>query len=218
MTERAFTLRELQLMTRDSVPATISLALIFAGSAEDLLVQVNRAIDHIAQDFARTPKERQGRSEDALTMDIVTSLSSMGFRASHDTTIGGHCDIVIEARDNFLWLGEAKIQSSYDWLVQGFNQLDMRYATGSASQDHGGIIVYCYHGRTDSIMDEWAERLKEARSDVEVTPRAHLDSYFTSSHIHRRTGRPYQVRHVPIALQWNPPESSRKGDRRVKRR
>ncbi|MER9880450.1 hypothetical protein [Mesorhizobium sp. M0118] len=204
MTERSYTLRELQLLASGSVPSQVSLALIFAERAEDILAQVDTAIDHIAQDFARTPKERQGRSEDSLTIDVVTSLRSMGFQASHDTTVGGHCDVVIEGRNNFLWLGEAKIHRSYDWLLQGFNQLDSRYATASKYQDHGGIIIYCYDGRADKIMDEWAVRLKQARPDVEVNDRAHEELFFTSAHLHSRTGRPYRVRHVPIALQWKP--------------
>lgn len=208
MTEQCYSLRDLQLLTRGSVPAQISLALIFADTAEDMLEQVDAAIDHIAQDFARTPKERQGRSEDGLTTDVVTSLRNMGFQASHDTTVGGHCDVVIEGRNNFLWLGEAKIHRSYDWLLQGFNQLDTRYATASLDQDHGGIIIYCYEGRTDTIIDEWAKRLKQARPDVELTDRRPEERFFRSSHLHHRTGRPYHVRHVPVALQWKPAQQS----------
>lgn len=201
---QCFSLKELQLLTCGNVPAQVSLALIFSETAEDMLVQVDTAIDHIAQDFARSPKERQGRSEDGLTTDVITSLRSMGFQASHDTAVGGHCDVVIEGRNNFLWLGEAKIHRSYDWLLQGFNQLDTRYSTASLHQDSGGIIIYCYDGRTDQIIDEWAARLKEARPDVDVKDRALNKAFFISSHVHHRTGRLYHVRHVPIALQWKP--------------
>jgi hypothetical protein len=204
VTERAYTLHELQLLAKGNVPVEVSLALMFADTAGDILAQVDVAIDHIAQEFARTPKERQGRSEDGLTMDVVTSLRDMGFQASHDTTVGGHCDLVIEGRYNFLWLGEAKIHKSYEWLLEGFNQLDSRYATASKHQDRGGIIIYCFGGRVDKIMAEWAARLKKERPEVRVD---HSDGerWFTSSHIHGRTGRHYRVRHVPIALQWNPP-------------
>lgn len=204
MTERSYTLRELQLLARGSVPMQVSMGLVFADSASTIHCQVDIAIDHIAQEFARTPKERQRRSEDGLTIDVVTSLRNMGFQASHDTTVGGHCDIVIEGRYNFLWLGEAKIHSSYDWLLQGFNQLDSRYATASKHQDHGGIIIYCFGARADQIMDEWAVRLKKARPDVEVGNRAKGELFFTSSHVHQRTGRRYHVRHVPIPLHWEP--------------
>ena len=204
MTEQSYSLRELKLLARGNVPMEVSLGLLFAIAAEDILALVDTAIDHIAQDFARTPKERQGRSEDSLTTDLVSSLRNMGFQAAHDTTVGGHCDIVIEGRGNFLWLGEAKTHSSYDWLVQGFNQLDGRYATASRHQDHGGIVIYCYHGRVDKIMDEWAIRLKQARPEVEVSRGAEDAEVFTSSHVHERTGRPYHVRHVAISLQWAP--------------
>lgn len=216
MTKKRYSLRELQLLTRGNVPAQISLALIFADTTEEMLEQVDAAVDHIAQEFARTPKERQGRSEDALTTDVVTSLRNMGFQASHDTTVGGHCDVVIEGHNNFLWLAEAKIHRSYDWLLQGFNQLDTRYATASRDQDHGGIIIYCYEGRTDLIIDEWGKRLMEARPDVEIKDRTPGQHFFISSHLHQRTGRPYRVRHVPIALQWKPLSKSAKVSRALR--
>jgi hypothetical protein len=193
---------------RHSVPAQISVSLVYADSAEDVLPLVDRAINHIAQDFARTPKERQKRTEDGLTMDVVTSLSSMGFRASHDTNVGGHCDIVIEEIDNFLWLGEAKLHKSYPWLLEGFDQLDKRYATASQHQDHGGLIVYCYKGSTDRVLDKWATHLRTARPHVEVEDRASHASFFRSAHKHRRTGRAYHIRHVSIALQWQPDDES----------
>lgn len=121
-----YTIRDLKLMIRGNVAAEISLSLMLASSSADILAQVNPAIDHIIQEFAKTPKERQGRSEDGLSIDLVTSLKHLGFQAGHDTTTGGHCDVVIDGRYDFLWLGEAKIHASYDWLLQGFNQLDGR--------------------------------------------------------------------------------------------
>jgi hypothetical protein len=216
VTERTFTLRELQLLAKDSVPARISLALIFSDTAEEILEQVDVAIDHIAQDFARTPKERQGRTEDGLTMDFVTSLRNMGFQASHDTTVGGHCDIVIEGRYNFLWLGEAKIHSTYEWLLEGFDQLDSRYATAARRQDRGGLIIYCFGARVDLVMDEWAKRLTEERPDVQIEDRCKDDLCFTSSHLHQRTGRNYRVRHVPISLYWNPGAGKKKHPKAAK--
>ena len=204
MIERAYTLSQLQLLAKGNVPVQVSLALIFADTAEDILPQVDVAIDHIAQEFARTPKERQGRSEDSLTTDVVTSLRNMGFQASHDTTVGGHCDIVIEGRYNFLWLGEAKIHSTYEWLLEGFDQLDSRYATAARHQDRGGLIIYCFGARVDRVMDEWAKRLTEERPEVHVEDRCEEELCFTSAHLHERTGKNYRVRHVPMSLYWNP--------------
>lgn len=96
------TWRELQLMARGNIAWETSLALIAATSADDILARVDPAIDHILQEFSRTPKERQDRSEDGLSIDLITSLKNFGFQASHDTTTGGHCDIVIDGRFDFL--------------------------------------------------------------------------------------------------------------------
>lgn len=198
------TLRDLQLMARGKIGLETSLALICAASAEDILARVDPAIDHILQEFSRTPKERQNRSEDALSVDLITSLKHLGFQASHDTTTGGHCDIVIEGNYDFLWLGEAKKHRDYDWLLKGFNQLDTRYATAIKGQDRGGVVIYHYGPRTDQIMDAWAEHLKKYRPDVTIENREPGDLVMNTRHVHRRTGRTYHVRHVIVSLYWSP--------------
>lgn len=131
------TLRDLQLMARGNLAWETPLALMAAVSSDDILARVNPAIDHILQEFSRKPKERKDGSEDGLSIDLITSLKHFGFRASHDTTTGGHCDIVIDGRYDFLWLGEAKIHGGYDWLLKGFNQLDSRYAIHMSSLERG---------------------------------------------------------------------------------
>lgn len=199
-----YTLRELELLARGNVPLEISFGIALASSADDMLALVDKALDHIVQVFARTPKERRDRSEDGLSIDVVTSLQELGFQASHDTTTGGHCDIVIDGIYGFLWLGEAKIHKSYDWLLQGFNQLDSRYATASKNQDHGGMVIYCLGERVDQVMDRWREHLAKERPDVTVGERKDGELEFRSSHRHKRTGRDYHVRHIPISLYWKP--------------
>src|SRR5262249_17512116 len=123
-----YTLRDLQLMFGTSTPDQIRLNMMFATTHAERVAQVEAAIDWIAQEHSKTRQHRYERDEDALTTDIITDLKALGFDASHDTDYGGHGDIVIEARDDFLWLGEAKIHRDYDWLMKGFLQLDTRYA------------------------------------------------------------------------------------------
>lgn len=201
---KSYTLRELELLANGNIPRQIALNLAFASCSADILAQINTAIDYIASEFARTPKERQDRSEDAISVDLVTSLKALGFYAGHDTTVGGHCDIVIDGFNNFLWLGEAKIHRSYPWLMEGFNQLDQRYATAGQDQDHGGIIIYCYGERVDQIMDRWEAYLREQRPDIEIEDREEGQLIINSKHKHRRNGRYYHVRHTPVSLFWNP--------------
>ena len=202
-----YTVQDLKKIVRGNPTMQISLALMTASSADDILSQINPAIDYVLTEFARTPKERFNRTEDGLSMDLVTSLRILGFQASHDTTVGGHCDIVIEGKFNFLWLGEAKIHNDYDWLLGGFNQLDTRYATAGIGQDHGGIIIYNKGQRTDRVLSRWADHLSKSRPDVRFLPE-NIDGYaFSTVHQHRRTGRNYHVRHVIVSIYWDPDKS-----------
>lgn len=201
------TLRDLKLMTLGDPRKEISLGLIFNTSPINYISLVNKAIDYVASEFSLTPKERKGRSEDGLTIDAITILKSLGFQASHDTTVGGHCDIVIQEKFDFLWLGEAKIHESYDWLLKGFNQLDTRYATATVNQDHGGLIIYCYNKRVDQVMEKWVSFLEKKRPDVTVVKDDHDKSIIYSRHVHQRTGREYTVRHKIISLYFDPKDS-----------
>lgn len=182
----------------------IRFALTFASSHEERLASVNTAIDWIVQEHTKTRQHRQDRSEDGLSIDIVTALKAMGFEASHDTQYGGHCDIVIEARDNFLWIGEAKIHTSYEWLLKGFQQLDTRYSTGIPGQDAGGMIIYYFGQNLAKVMQNWDERLTAARPDVVVTVCQNNPLVRNSTHTHKNSGLQFRVRHTPINLYFKP--------------
>lgn len=208
MTSPSYTLRELNLLFGDTTPGRVKLDLVLAATHEERLRCVEDAMDWIAQEFTKTRQERHKRGEDGLTVDIISMLKSMGFQASHDTAYGGHVDIVIEAKDDFLWLGEAKIHRSYDWLLKGFQQLDTRYSTGLAGQDNGGIVIYCRGQRMDEVMNKWTDRLRAARPDVtiEVCPKNSLVR--RSRHAHAITGRTFYVRHLPISICFDPKDRS----------
>jgi hypothetical protein len=199
-----YTLRELSLIVQNSTPNKIRFALMFANNHSERLAQVHAAINWISQEHSKTRQHRYERDEDALTVDIITELKALGFTASHDADYGGHSDIVIEERDDFLWLGEAKIHSSYDWLLKGFQQLDTRYATAMPGQDAGGMIIYCKGKRADQVMDRWSEILLEKRPDVTFAPSENNQLVRNSSHTHERTGRQFNVRHVAISLYFDP--------------
>lgn len=202
--EPKFSFRDLEMLTRDNVPDQIRVGMWFASSHEERRKLIERAIDWVAIEFTKTRQDRQDRTEDGLTGDVVTALRAMGFQASHDTMVGGHCDVVVEAADNFLWLGEAKIHGAYDWLVGGFQQLDTRYAAALPGQDHGGMIIFCYNANTKALMEEWRNRLCEARSDVEAWFDDQNPLIMISRHVHAGTGLPYHVRHTPFSLHFKP--------------
>ncbi|MGL3104850.1 hypothetical protein [Bradyrhizobium sp. BR 1432] len=195
---------ELNGLFGNSEPDQIRFRAMFAASHADRLSAVNRAIDWIVLEHSKTRQHRQGRGEDALSIDIVTDLKALGFQASHDTQYGGHCDIIIEARDGFLWIGEAKIHDSYDWLLKGFQQLDTRYSTGLPGQDAGGMIIYFFGQNLLGMMKKWCERLSEARPDVEISQCAANPLILNTHHVHKGSGLPFRVRHTPINLYFKP--------------
>jgi hypothetical protein len=204
----SYSLRELGLIFGGSTSRSIMFEMTLADNHAERLICVRKAVDYIAQEMAKNSHLKQGRSEDELTGDIISQLNCMGFTASHDTQYGGHCDIVIEALDNFLWIAEAKIHGNYDWLLKGFQQLDTRYATGLVGQDSGELIIYHFGQRTDKIMAAWAKHLTLSRVDVKICPTADNELYFETAHIHRRTGRTFNIRHLAINLYFKPQDSA----------
>lgn len=200
---RFYTEAELKAMFPSSSDA-IRLSWALAATHKERLRCVHLAMDHIAQDMTKTRQHRQGRSEDELSIEVISALTYMGITATHDTQYGGHCDIVVESKASFLWLGEAKIHSAYDWLYQGFEQLGTRYSTGLAGQDAGGLIIYCYSGRIDRIMCNWKSHLVSKYQEITIEDCADNDLAFISVHPHPITGRSFRVRHMPFALQFSP--------------
>lgn len=187
----------------DLARITIEYALIRDHAARVSLIE--RALKLIASEFAKTRSQRQDRSEDELTTDLVFSLKGMGMAASHDTDVNGHCDVTIEARDDFLWLGEAKIHSSYDWLLKGFRQLHTRYSTGLPGQNCGGMLIYFYNKDVKTIMDKWKSYLQSEEPSVNITT---IDALtFDSEQTHQSSGLPYRARHVPFVLYYSPKDT-----------
>jgi hypothetical protein len=197
-------LRELQLLCAQSPPNKVRFGMIFATTHDQRVACVEEAIDWISQEHTKTRQHRQDRDEDALTIDIITDLKALGFDASHDKDYGGHGDIVIEARDNFLWIGEAKIHGAYEWLLKGFQQLDTRYSTGLPGQEHGGLIIYCKGRDVEQVMVKWIEYLQVSRPDVTIDSIVDQPLVRRSQHTHATTGRLFKVRHVPISLYHEP--------------
>lgn len=201
--DRQFSMAELNAIF-GTTPGRIQLQMSLASTHSERLRLVEDAIDYIAQEFTKTRQHRQEMSEDALSLDIILGLKCMGIQASHDTQYGGHCDIVVEAKDEFLWIAEAKIHNAYDWLLQGFEQLDRRYATGLPGQDAGEMIIYCKGQRADQVTTEWLRRLGEARPDVTIEVCNGDPLVRRSVHTHSGTGSQFKVRHRTIPLYFSP--------------
>lgn len=198
------TLHDLRLMARDSTPMLIMFDLLEADSYSKKLSCVERGVDFAIQEMIKVRHLYQGMTEDQLTNSLINVLLGMGFKPTHDTQIGGHCDIVIQFDDGFLWIGEAKIHGAYEWLLKGFNQLDSRYSTGMPGQDSGDLIIFVFEERIDRVMEKWAEKLSAERPDVTMKTCERNPTRRISSHRHERTGLPFRTRHIPVSLHFAP--------------
>lgn len=181
-------------------PGIVAIDFAMANNHKSRLGVVRRAIDLIVSEHVETRQNRQGRSEDELTADVISALKMMGFDAEHDVQIGGHTDISIRGPDEFLWIGEAKIHSSsYDRLLEGFVQLES-YFPGTQGKDAGDLLIYLYGRDAASVMTRWRDHLTTKRSDVTVV--ATDDLMILTEHRHAGSGRMLDFRHKLVPLFW----------------
>jgi len=166
---------------------------ILADSYQEFVEVLYLDIDHIVNRIQKNPELRKDDKEDRLSIDIVNQLDCYGYNASHDTKIGGHADIVVR-RDSFMWIGEAKIHSSYDYLWKGFQQLCTRYSIGDSNQSEGGILIYIKNKDATSVMTKWQKHLDTKNlQNLVYHSCPSLNLAFFSTHKHIRSGLAFKV-------------------------
>ena len=166
---------------------------------------VQKGVDFACAELEKNSSKKQGLGEDAITLDIRSMLSMAGFQASHDKYNNGHCDIVVDGKDTFVWLAEAKKHSDYAWLDKGFQQLTTRYSTGTVGQDHGDVLIYCYNTDAKAMLDKWRDELVERNSKVTANDSPCGNPLlFCSTNKHTKSGLNFHVRHKALVLHWEP--------------
>ncbi|WP_279051300.1 hypothetical protein [Cedecea davisae] len=178
---------------------------LLCSSYEEFLCLLYKDMTECIEFMEEDPKVRKNDGEDRLTTDIIHHFRAKGYQASHDEMIGGHSDVIIRYKD-YMWLGEAKIHSGYDYLMQGFNQLCTRYSSGTNNNCNGGMIIYIKNNNAAAVVSEWSHRLNSAGlngySFSDCEDRKGLSFY--SQHVHARSGLPYKVRHMGVVLGFEP--------------
>jgi hypothetical protein len=161
-------------------------------------------IDNIIYRIQDNAELRQNDSEDRLTIDIVNQLNCLGYDASHETKIGGHVDILVK-KNQFKWIGEAKIHGAYDYLWKGFLQLSTRYSVADSNQKDGGIIIYIRQKDANLIINKWKSHLVSKNlPDYSCDTCKNREMSFFSIHKHESSGLPFRIRHLPVILYFNP--------------
>ncbi|MEH2278671.1 MAG: hypothetical protein V7K40_28780 [Nostoc sp.] len=182
---------------------------ILTKTYDDFIEVLYKDIDTVIFAKEENPELYQSdKKEDRLTVEIMQQLRRMGYQASHDTKIGGHADIVVRKKE-YIWIGEAKIHKDYEYLWQGFQQLNTRYSTGDCNQKDGGLLIYIFVQNTKSVMEKWQEYLsaKNLNNYAYFFCRNRSLAFF-STHIHERSGQLFTVRHMPIILHFSPKDKS----------
>lgn len=178
---------------------------VLAQNHEARVKAVQRSVDFACGKLVKHREKKQGDDEDGLTVQICDMLTSSGIKATHNASVGGHCDIVVEEKDDFLWLAEAKKHSDYAWLDKGFQQLSTRYSTGNPGQDHGEVLIYCFVQDAKAMLDKWKGELVSRNHSVSVDE-SETDKplSFQSRHKHECSGLEFRVRHKVVSLYWKP--------------
>jgi hypothetical protein len=189
-----------------ALPSSLRLAVLFSQSLdhderysllEKILEQVYEQLTDARQVFTKL-------SEDALTMIVVSSLRNFGILAQHDTQIGGHIDILIEASNGFRWIGEAKLDRGPAYILGGYDQLTTRYAVARPGANRGEIIIYSYKPRADRRLLEWRDRLMSERTANLVMDAGIEHLAFRTSSICPATGSLFYARHRIISIYHDP--------------
>lgn len=172
----------------------------------DFIKILYKDIDKIVFLKQENPELYQKDPENRITIDIVMSLKIMGYNAAHDTKIGGHTDISVK-KNNYTWIGEAKIFEGNSSLWKGFQQLNTRYSTGDFNQKDGGLLIYIRNNNKTgkAVIDNWKNFLVSKKlknySTEECSDRP---LSFFSKHLHDRSGQIFTVKHIPLLLNFNP--------------
>ncbi|MEL6392713.1 MAG: hypothetical protein AAFR97_08155 [Bacteroidota bacterium] len=178
---------------------------LYASDHDSRITAIERIMDSAYKRTTMNANFHYEKSEDEITISIVDMIRFSGIDIAHDRKIGGHCDITILSSDDFLWIAEAKIHSSYNWLDKGFKQLATRYSTGSPGQDHGEVLIYCKVKDAKSVLETWRDELTTRHSDV-VIVEDNIESQlrFRTTHVHERSGLTFYIRHRIVSVFFDP--------------
>ncbi|MCL6270254.1 hypothetical protein M3P05_10005 [Sansalvadorimonas sp. 2012CJ34-2] len=187
-----------------------------ADTYEEFIGLLYRDLDYAISQLEENRHLHYEAGEDQLTVQIQSMLRMRGYAAEHDASYGGNCDLVVRSRNNFVWLGEAKIGRSKNNIDEGYRQLTTRYATGTDSQKEGGLIIYFQTKNAKSQMDDWKDRIHSVEPSKVTIKNCELkQSAFFSTHTLEASGQPYRIRHIPVVLHFDPKDKS--GRNRKKR-
>lgn len=187
----------------------------FCDAIEDAFdFAMKKAVEH--KNIINPNGTNKGRmDEDQITAFLAMVLVGMCFDVTHSRNVGGNCDITVAGPHEMLWLGEAKIHSSYGKTLGGYQQLCDRYSTGLLNQHRGGLLIYSFVENAKNMMEEWRKYLADSRSLASTETCQKFPSHFLSTEPHAGTSLDIEVRHIAVPLYHEPTDTEPKPKRQV---
>jgi hypothetical protein len=204
MSDANHTLEEIQTATK-SIGGGFIIDFLLAPNHERRTDALEKILDFIYNGLVEQRAQNYQLSEDALTVQIVQGLKLLGIQATHDQQNGGHCDITVEAADQYYWIGEAKIHTGYNWLADGFKQLSTRYGVAQPGRNKGEIIIYCKNKDARSVLENWAAKMRSDFPGTEIfEDNIGTSLRFRTQHKCQSSGLNFYTRHRILPLYFKP--------------
>lgn len=185
-----------------------------AGNYQAFVDTLYIEIDSIVRSLEDDANVMQMHSENALNADICRQLRCKGYAAHFDKNKRGHADISVEY-GKYSWIGEGKKVDGVNnnHLKSGYDQLSLRYVSGSKGADQAGLLVYCFGRNIKHVVAKWRDHLV-AENTINngyatgiVLTTGNEDHAFWSNCAHVSSGSRLRIKHIGFQLHWDPHNS-----------
>ncbi|MEZ9422163.1 hypothetical protein AB4186_01695 [Vibrio lentus] len=176
---------------------------------DDFVSQIDIDLENIISDSESGRNFHHNKSEDEMTVHLLSQIKRLYPSAHHDPHNGGHVDIYFEVKSSdgvmFKWIAEAKKWDGATWGDKGlFYQLLTSYTNGGENKDRGGIIFYSQIPSGGAfVMKEWKKHIEE--KGIDVLDLRNDELRFSTKHIlNNGNGPNFHVRHYCVDV-YHPP-------------
>jgi hypothetical protein len=149
----------------------IDTSILYGSSLEELVEYTRNKLRSVISEIERNAKEFRLLGEDGLSSLIATALNNtMVLVAQREENSRGHVDLTITApvyssEDKYRYLGEAKVWSTKQYCIDGFEQL-MGYITGR--QKNAFTIIYFRILECDERFKSYLEELLQQKGGKKI--------------------------------------------------
>lgn len=175
---------------------------------EDFVKLLYDITDLSIKDLQNHANHYHNDGEVKLTKQVFNPLNLLSsLIVSHDPDHRGHVDALISCKQRGWELAcESKIHSDYKYLNKGMNQLLERYSVAEDGQYHGALLIFIKQKDAASVVKKWMKEVPNLQeSFIELQPtETRKELSFITKHQHSATGLPYYIKHIGIALYYNP--------------